>query len=314
MNDEALADVMAAATHLSGLSGADCSDVARFDDVVAAMHSVCAMIAAAERKGCDQSAIRTAATLAREAHALSPFVYRLQTWPRGYPGDFETIEYLLSQRVRAPQGTLGFWIEYYALSTLIAQQHRNKVSAQAREVRRVLKAGGPARVLVIAAGSCPDLAEVLGLLQERECRIVLNDGDPDALAFSLARLADAQHRLHAVPGNVIRSVGRLAQHGPFDLVLAGGLFDYLPDRAADVLVRAVWQRLLAPGGRFFFTNLGRRNPYRVWMEYLADWRLIERSEAELLQLVTSACGTEAVCSTELDATRLTWLVSVDRPA
>jgi hypothetical protein len=41
---------------------------------------------------------------AREVHARSPFVRRLQSWPRGYPGDFETVEYLLSQEVMAPRG------------------------------------------------------------------------------------------------------------------------------------------------------------------------------------------------------------------
>ena len=95
---------------------------------------------------------------------------------------------------------------------------------------------------------------------------------------------------------------------------SGGLFDYLSDRAAEVLTRAVWERLLARGGRFFFTNLGRQNAYRVWMESMADWRLIERSETDLRRLVASACGPAAICCTEPEATGLTWLVSEDRPA
>ena len=31
----------------------------------------------------------------RALHARSPFVARLQAWPRGYAGDFETVEYIV---------------------------------------------------------------------------------------------------------------------------------------------------------------------------------------------------------------------------
>lgn len=313
MKNGVLADVASAAKHLSSLIGADGTDVTLFDEVVAAMHVVCSRIAAAERAACDVSAIREASRPAHHAHAESPFVRRLQTWPRGYPGDFETIEYLLSQRVQGPCSTVGYWVEYYALGTLIAQQHRNKIAAQARELARLLSdCAGTPRVLVIAAGSSPDLALVEALIRNRECRVVLNDGDQEALAFSLRRLDAVAHLISAVHGNAITSAVKLARFGPFDLVVAGGLFDYLPDRLVCSLTRSVWERLLAPGGRFFFTNLGR-NPYRIWMEYMANWRLIERSEVALRQLVMSACGSDAGFSAVQDPTGLSWLVSVDRP-
>ncbi len=314
MTDQTLEGVRAAAARFDELAAGDCADVACFHDVVAAMHTLCRRIADAERAGCDREAIRAAAEPARAAHARSPFVRRLQTWPRGYPGDFETIEYLLAQRVRAPLATLEFWIEYYALGTLIAQQHRNKVAAQAREVARaVYRAPGVPRVLALAAGSSPDLALVEPLLRNSGCEIVLADADRDALAFSLDRLAAVRGRVRTVHGNVLASTTKLAALGPFDLVLAGGLFDYLTDRYATRLLRAAWDRLLAPGGRFFFTNLGRQHPSREWMEYMADWRLVERTEADLLALAAGACGPGATVATEPETTGITWLVSVDRP-
>ena len=68
---------------------------------------------------------------ARVVHAESPFVRRLQEWPRGYAGDFETVEYLLQQRNRAVVGRFAYFLEQYALGSPIAQQHRNKVDIQA---------------------------------------------------------------------------------------------------------------------------------------------------------------------------------------
>lgn len=313
MSDTAIADLRLASDAFGAFADGDFAEPSRYHDVVASVHGLCSRIAAAERAGAATEAIREAVAAARIAHGRSPFIRRLQTWPRGYAGDFETIEYLIGHCVQAAPHTAEYWLEYLALSCPVAQQHRNKVLAQAQEITAAILSRPSPKVLVLAAGSGPDLMLALPVLRERQFSLVLNDGDAGAVAFSTSRLAAIQHQLLTVPGNVLSSAGRLAPHGPFDLVLAGGLFDYLPDRHAEFLLRAAWERLLAPGGRLFLTNIGRGNPYRVWIEYLADWRLIERSEAELRQLVASACGPGSVCSVVPEGTGLTWLVSVDRP-
>ncbi len=50
----------------------------------------------------------------RRIHARSAFVKRLQEWPRGYPGDFETVEYLCGGRSRAEEGTIEDICETYS--------------------------------------------------------------------------------------------------------------------------------------------------------------------------------------------------------
>lgn len=300
------------AEHLGQVAVAVQAGAAGYHETAVAVHSLCSQILAAEGAIPDE-AIRSCLHSARALHAQSPFIARLQAWPRGYAGDFETIEYLIGQRVQASPGMIGYWLEYLALASPVAQQHRNKVHAQAREVTSaVLASGCRPRVLVLAAGSSPDVMLAWTAIRDRDFFAVLHDGDEAALEFSIGRLEEVRGRVQAVAGNVLTSLGRLAEHGPFDLVVAGGLFDYLPDRHAVFLIRAVWERLLAPGGRLFFTNIGRGNPYRVWIEYLAEWRLIERSEAELRQMVSSACGPAAVCSVVAEGTGLAWLVSVVR--
>ncbi|MFF8536936.1 hypothetical protein ACF07B_34080 [Streptomyces sp. NPDC015532] len=60
----------------------------------------------------------------------------------------------------------------------------------------------------------------------------------------------------AAPGNVLRTAAhQAADHGPFDLVLAGGLFDYLEERFARALIRTTLSRLCRPGGTFYFSNI-----------------------------------------------------------
>ena len=115
-----------------------------------------------------------------------------------------------------------------------------------------------------------------------------------------------------MPGNVIRIPKRLADGDRFDLVLAGGLFDYLSDRAIVSLVHAIYQDLLAPGGVLLFTNMAEGNPWRLLMEYGSDWNLVERSEDGILQICREAGIPHSSISLTREATRLTVITRVVR--
>src|SRR5687768_7133077 len=63
-------------------------------ETAAGMHSVAASLSACEAAGVDRDAMAPFVIAIRELHGRSPLVQRLQNWPRGYPGDFETVEWL----------------------------------------------------------------------------------------------------------------------------------------------------------------------------------------------------------------------------
>ena len=64
--------------------------------VLALVHQICDSILACEEAALTREEIVEIREPVRRIHARSPFVARLQQWPRGYPGDFETVEYLCS--------------------------------------------------------------------------------------------------------------------------------------------------------------------------------------------------------------------------
>jgi extracellular factor (EF) 3-hydroxypalmitic acid methyl ester biosynthesis protein len=248
----------------------------------------------------------------RAIHARSPFIRRLQEWPRGYAGDFETVEYLWRQRNGAPHGQLPYFLEQYALASPIAQQHRNKIDIQAAELLATVsrgRRGEPARILILAAGGCPDLRQAEPALADHPFEVTLLDQDPEALAFSASQLRRVRDRVALVTANVVRGLPHVARQGRFDLVLAGGLFDYLPDRVAVRVLRIARQRLLVTGGRFIFTNIGRGNAYQTWIEYMAEWFLIHRSDREVAQLCASAGFNPEAVGIETDRTGLTLVVT-----
>jgi hypothetical protein len=63
--------------------------------------------------------------------------------------------------------------------------------------------------------------------------------------------------------------------------IAGGVFDCLPNRWVTLSARSIWRTLLASNGSIIFTNSKRGNRFRVWLDYLANWSLIERDQREI---------------------------------
>ena len=278
---------------------------------LSAVHAICLGVLHCEESGCTRGEIVEVLGPVRDIHSRSPFVARLQQWPRGYPGDFETVEYICRGENAAPESTLERHCEAYSLNFPIAQQHRNKVWHQSRQIADAVLGNDRARILALACGGCPDVRNVLSLLRRSAAELHLNDADPDALAFAATQLAPIVDRCTFLPGNALKIARRLRNSVPFDLILAGGLFDYLPDRHASYLLEQLWAQL-APGGVLFFTNIAEGNPYRSLIEYVGDWFLIERSRDMLLELAEAADIPLDAVTIERDESGLAFLVEIRR--
>jgi extracellular factor (EF) 3-hydroxypalmitic acid methyl ester biosynthesis protein len=310
--EQALGLLSLAATNFANLGEVREPRSNLYHRVIQGIHELIAAITVCERAGLRRDEIEPYLLTARRIHRQSPFVARLQGWPRGYAGDFETIEYICDATNRAGDaGSVGYFIEDYVINTRVAQQHRNKVRRQADLILRTVHHNPAARILSIGCGGARDLRSVAHLLEGTKAEFVLCDSDPDALDYARAHLESLAGRTDFIQGMVPRVLSRLVGNGPFDLVLAGGLFDYLPDRWVELVVSEVWRKFLKPGGKLFFTNIASGNPYRVWMEYLADWTLIERDEPLIERLcVVAQPGSVMVAR---DETKLALLVEIAKP-
>jgi SAM-dependent methyltransferase len=276
---------------------------------LAALHGFLACAAAAEA-GVPHTEMRAVTAGARElCGRYSRTLAHAQRWPRGYPGDFELIERLLDADPGGEVGTLERALETCVLQLPIVWQHRVKVAWQAGLVRRRLNGTGAIRVLSIGCGGARDLL----LLEPHErgrLEVVLNDLDADALTLAAARLAGGVRRLTCIRGNALRSATKMRAEGPFDVILVGGLLDYLPERAARTLVRHAGE-MLSPQGLLGATNIAAANPWRLMLQLLTDWTLIERSHDEMSRLMHQP---KLNASIALDDSRLTWLAVASKEA
>lgn len=279
---------------------------------VSAIHEISLAILNCQRAGLSKQQILGIIEPVNRLIGAAPFINRLQNWPRGYQGDFETIESLCNGNNTDEPNSFAQYAEAYILNCPIVQQHRNKVQQQAGMIlSTVLNNTNPCHILSIASGSNRDIHSIAGFIKNRDVQFVLNDMDKDAIEFSRNRLHDIQDKCQFIQGNVMRKLRQFERLGAFDLVIAGGLFDYMSDEYIIYLLKNIVSKLLKPGGKLFFTNIASGNIYKVFMEYFGNWHLIERSEEDILMLI-AATGVinENHVSIKRDTTGLAYLVEI----
>ncbi len=155
---------------------------------------------------CDRETITAAVAPARARLAESPLHWRCQTWPRGFPGDYETVETMLNGQTLHPPGSFVYHAEkFFRLSTPV-QQHRNKIAHQAMQILETWsRHGADARILILGAGGCPDVRMILPIIAVNPPQLVLVDFDSHALAFARQHLAEIESSCRFVQANVARS-------------------------------------------------------------------------------------------------------------
>lgn len=233
----------------------------------------------AESNGTPKERIKMSISGIRDILSSSVYVSRMQSWPRGYQGDFETVEHINSGMEACAFSSLDACIEYYSQTLPISQQHRNKLIYQERLARRAIAENK--NILSIGCGGAIDISNALDGVTDYSGVITFIDMDSDAL--DLARERTSSYQFNFLNKNIVRGVGR-EKDDFYDLVICGGLFDYLDDRVAGTLLQQIEKKLNFEG-TIFLSNICQHNPFRIQMEYMADWELIERTEHEVETLL-----------------------------
>jgi extracellular factor (EF) 3-hydroxypalmitic acid methyl ester biosynthesis protein len=111
--------------------------------------------------------------------------------------------------------------------------------------------------------------------------------------------------------DILRATGTLGSLPPQDLIYSVGLIDYLADRRAFALVRRLYETL-AHGGTLIVGNMNKTPLSNLWpMEFITDWSLYYRDEAEMLSWTE---GLEpAMAWTETESTERVRLLFVRKP-
>ena len=213
--------------------------------------------------------------------------------PLGYPGDFEVMNQVYDwQR----SGSDVYRMLLHRLGLDVAECIRTRMEVVLKSIESVVLEKGAtraARIMSLGSGPAREVELYLSRtgLQGRRVEFTLIDQEQSALNYALERtyplvLNSAGHAgvqcLNLSFLDILRSLGAFGNLPPQDLIYSVGLLDYLVDRR----VRSIVQRLyglLAPGGLMILGNMNETELSNLWpMEFITDWSLYYRSDADML--------------------------------
>ena len=229
----------------------------------------------------------------------SPFLYRTLRKPLGYAGDYEMMNMLQRDGAEGPTVytmIINLFLTQIPISRSVCNRTATLHQILVQEANRVAAQGRPFRAMSIACGPAIEVARFIrsGSVPE-ECHFTLIDFEPTALTYAKGKIEEAcresgrhvsvEYRLKEVDFLLKKSASsELASFGEdYELVYCSGLFDYFSDRVCSRLLKVFFNQV-RPEGMVYVTNMHPSNPHRGMMEYMMEWYLIYRNEAQMAEL------------------------------
>lgn len=261
------------------------------DEVCAAADAAFAWLSASDADRLAPSAVAAYLEIALPTWMESRFVHRARTKPRGYAGDYLTMQWMYDQRA-VTESPVGAALDEWVMSA----PGSSALLARRGVLAELIGSAPSGSVMTIGSGPAAEIFDVART--GSELRAVCVDFDAASLGFvrrrarSMGCLSSFEFR----SVDVRRLITGRASIGaaPRPLVYSVGLADYLTDNALAGLVRWMAEQTV-PGGRIVVGNLSTSFAGRHFLEHVLDWPLIYRNPDDLTRVfAASGVGFDAV--------------------
>ena len=239
----------------------------------------------------------------RALHPLimcSPFAHRAYMKPLGFAGDYEMVNMMLEQSRITPPSIYARIIDSYHVNASAPAAHRGRITMieerLMQEAERVITE--EERIFSVINVGCGPALEIQRYIRNNplanQTSINLIDFNEETIEYAKLKINDAiQESKHKpVTSFIQKSIDDLLREAhekdnanvrSYDMVYCAGLFDYFSNQICKRLVQLFYS-WLRPGGLLTVTNVDPSNPVRYQMEYLLEWNLVYRNEAEMKKL------------------------------
>jgi hypothetical protein len=243
---------------------------------------------------------RLTETLVTPVLSVCPIAHRAYTKPLGYAGDYQVMRYYYNDALEGDsvfaQVFHKFGVEH-PLSAGVRTRKGFVVRLMEEEHDRYLARGEAEPVFRVASLGCGPAREVSDFIAQRkgwpgQVAWTLIDQEDEALSIAyndshcqlMATGADgALQCLHLSFVQIIRDPSLLPIERGQHFIFATGLFDYLGEAVAQVLIRTLFDQL-AVGGLIALGNAMGPNDHFWSPEFILDWTMLYRTREEMLRL------------------------------
>ncbi|MBI2191282.1 MAG: cyclic nucleotide-binding domain-containing protein [Planctomycetes bacterium] len=247
----------------------------------------------------------------------SAFIDRAYTKPRGYAGDYETIEKIYANQP-AGDGRLGPSIDRWALGLPFAQSIRNRREYLRGAIDAALAGWPHRRPMPVASLGCGPAREIFDLFKAAVPPNVLATGvdiDNEALVYAAARAKERRlsARVTFAQENIVnlcRGRGSV-QIAPQQILYCIGLTDYLSDSHIVALLNWIHEHLL-PGGMVILGNFDVSNPDKPFLDHILEWELFHRSTYQIRNLFSQSRFGQAAVEVKTESTGIHLFASSTR--
>jgi len=218
--------------------------------------------------------------------------HRARTWPRGYQGDYEMLEF--HYRNEPGSQGVGHYLEDYLLKSTLAVAVRERKDLLKDILQREMAARKKPLVMDIACGPCREIVEMNEEIKRAGASIICVDHDPEALEYSrdrMMKIAFPMNKVQFCQYNALKMVNHernVQEFGAQDIIYSVGLFDYLSDDVLVKLLRSLHD-LLKPGG-ILVASFKDSNKYTTFIyHWIVEWNaFLQRKEQDVLALYERA--------------------------
>ncbi len=225
----------------------------------------------------------------------SYLINRARTWPKGYQGDYKTLEYAY-KNTPLSEG-IGYYLDLYLLNVDLGEAVRNRIKKLEDILRDELLKRQKPSVLNIACGSCREVFELASEIEKSGAKFTCIDLDNDALSFAANRLSYtnisplSSNQVNLRKYNALRMFDHelnIIEFGKQDIIYSVGFFDYLESGFLSKFLGALYN-LLNPGGTLI-TSFKDAHQYRHQdYHWIVDWDgFLQRDEEDFMNIFHNA--------------------------
>ena len=228
----------------------------------------------------------------------SYFFRRARQWPRGYPGDYQTLEQNY-KGVPIESGGIGMYLDNYFLTRTLAEGVRERKEFLSELILKELESrSGGQRILNIGCGSSREIFDIGRRVNKFDSRMTFLDYDEEAVNYSELLLHNGGIDLSEFgfeKYNVFKltSVERTeSKFGKQDIIYSAGLFDYIKTAGLIKVIHSLYS-LLDEDGVIIAPFKDRKSYGTFDYHWLVDWaHFYQRTIEDVTEILEEASGTK----------------------